>query len=141
MTDLEILARTVFGEAEGESFAGKLAVAWSVQNRVDAKSWYGATIAGVCHKPMQYSCWNEGARRPRVLSVTLDEPAFRDSVAAAAAVICALAPDPTEGATHYLTRAAYERHQAVGPRSPATWSYGLKPCAEIGGHLFFNDVP
>ncbi|MCA1941149.1 MAG: cell wall hydrolase [Caenispirillum bisanense] len=37
--------------------------------------------------------------------------------------------DPTAGATHYHAR---------GIHPP--WAWRLVPCAEIGRHLFYNDV-
>jgi hypothetical protein len=42
--DRDILARTLWGEARGESLAGQIAVAWTIRNRVNdgnAKSWWG----------------------------------------------------------------------------------------------------
>lgn len=132
MSDLEILARTVEGEGEGEPFDGKVAIAWTARNRLNRRSWYGRTIADVCQKPEQYSCWNEGAggRISRITSVTLDEPSFRDSMAASAGVLLDMIADPTHGATHYHTK-------SVSPN----WAKGREPCAVIGNHLFFNDIP
>jgi len=49
--DRNILARTLWGEARGESLAGQVAVACVIRNRVnDAKdrSWWGEGYAGVC---------------------------------------------------------------------------------------------
>ena len=60
--DRDILARTLWGEARGESLAGQIAVAWTIRNRVNdgkAKSWWGEGYAGVCQKPYQFSCWNK----------------------------------------------------------------------------------
>ena len=60
--DLDILARTLWGEARGESLAGQIAVAWTIRNRVNdgnAKSWWGEGYVGVCQKPYQFSCWNK----------------------------------------------------------------------------------
>jgi len=59
--DRDILARTLWGEARGESLAGQIAVAWTIRNRVNdgnAKSWWGEGYTGVCQKPYQFSCWN-----------------------------------------------------------------------------------
>ena len=59
--DRDILARTLWGEARGESLAGQIAVAWTIRNRVNDgkdKSWWGEGYAGVCQKPYQFSCWN-----------------------------------------------------------------------------------
>ena len=44
--DRDILARTLWGAARGESLAGQIAVAWTIRGRVDdgnAKSWCGGS--------------------------------------------------------------------------------------------------
>jgi spore germination cell wall hydrolase CwlJ-like protein len=49
--DRDILARTLWGEARGETLAGQIAVAWTIRNRVNDgkdKSWWGEGYAGVC---------------------------------------------------------------------------------------------
>lgn len=48
--DREILARTLWGEARGESLSGQIAVAWTIRNRVNDgkdKSWWGEGYACV----------------------------------------------------------------------------------------------
>jgi len=58
--DVLTLARTVWGEARGESVAGQKAVICTVLNRFNSGRWYaGKTIAETCRKPWQYSCWNK----------------------------------------------------------------------------------
>lgn len=57
--DIDILARTIYGEARGEPWEGKIAVAWVVRNRAERGGWWGDTIREVCLKPWQFSCWNE----------------------------------------------------------------------------------
>ena len=44
-------AMTVLQEAEGESYAGKLAVAFTIVNR-------GDNIIATVFRPWQFSCWN-----------------------------------------------------------------------------------
>lgn len=59
--DRDILARTLWGEARGESQAGMEACAWTIRNRVldgRAKSWWGEGYAGVCQKAWEFRCWN-----------------------------------------------------------------------------------
>ena len=58
-SDLFTLARTVYGEARGESDQGRAAVAHVVLNRFRSDKWFSAgTIEAVCRKPSQFSCWN-----------------------------------------------------------------------------------
>jgi len=53
-TDEMILARLIFGEAEGEPREAKIWVAWSVINRTAANSWWPGTIQGVILQKGQY---------------------------------------------------------------------------------------
>lgn len=34
--DIDVLARTIWGEARGEGLAGQIAVGWCIRNRVEA---------------------------------------------------------------------------------------------------------
>lgn len=73
--EVEVLARTIYGEARGETVRGKEAVACVVLNRVQrAKDrsgyWWGDSIESVCFKPWQFSCWNENdPNHQKILSV------------------------------------------------------------------------
>ncbi|MPY72485.1 MAG: cell wall hydrolase [Alphaproteobacteria bacterium] len=128
--DVLILARTIFGEARGESTLGKIAVAWTVLNRVAAKSWYGDTITEVCRKPWQFSCWNSNdPNRPKLEAVTLNDPDFQHCMYAALAAGLGHVPDPTSGSRHYHT-------MNVSP----DWAQGKSPICSIGVHKFYNDV-
>ncbi|MBS0272276.1 MAG: cell wall hydrolase [Proteobacteria bacterium] len=61
--DLDIFARTLYGEARGEyAYAGPaalIAVANVIMNRFKRGKKYGKTITEVCLKPRQFSCWNK----------------------------------------------------------------------------------
>lgn len=50
-----LLALTIWREARGEPFDGKMAVAHSIKNRVDHPSWWGNDIISVLTKKWQYS--------------------------------------------------------------------------------------
>lgn len=54
--DVDIIARTIMGEARGESGQGKAAVGHVIVNRTKADKWYSGTIFEVCRKPFQFSC-------------------------------------------------------------------------------------
>ena len=134
--DREVLALTVWGEARGEGYDGRVAVAWSIRNRVhDGKqnSWWGEGYAGVCQRPWQFSCWNKndpnyafmvGAR-----AIPDDEHVQCRIIADQ--VIDGKVDDPTSGATHYY---------ATGMPVPPAWASGAKQTLRQGRHLFFKDV-
>lgn len=137
--DLEIMARTVWGEARGEGRLGKYAVAYVIMNRAKAnKSHYGgSTVRGVCLKPWQFSCWNQNdPNLPKLKAVQPGDPALNECITIALDVASAAnradygIADPSQKATHYYVD---------GSPTPS-WRKGLKPCAIIGRHLFFKGV-
>lgn len=135
--DRDVLARTLWGEARGESLAGQIAVAWTIRNRVNdgkAKSWWGEGYTGVCQKPYQFSCWNKNDPNFPYLSGARQIP-FRELAQArivADQVIDWKVSDPTGGATHYY---------AISMKAPPVWAAKAKQTLKLGGHAFFKDVP
>ncbi|NBB61312.1 cell wall hydrolase [Pseudomonas sp. ODNR1LW] len=135
--DRDVLARTLWGEARGESVIGQIAVAWTIRNRVNdgkSKSWWGEGYAGVCQKPYQFSCWNKNDPNYPYLSGTKPIPfrEFAQAKIAADQVIAGKVPDPTGGATHY-----YATTMSQAP----SWIVGAKRTLIVGRHVFFKDVP
>lgn len=130
-SDINILARTVWGEARGESYEGQKAVAHVVINRWRADEGQfrkDDTIATACLRYAQFSCWN--ADDPNFEEMQTTGPEARSFRAAMRAALEALdEPDPTEGARHYHTAGV----------SPA-WSKGRDPVIVIGSHYFFVGV-
>lgn len=126
----DILARTLWGEARGEPVRGIEAVAAVVMNRVRHGGWWGRTVEAVCRKPSQFSCWNaDDPNRAKLERVDVDDRAFRICLRIARRALAGSVADPTGGATHYHVRGLL----------PA-WAHGREPSAEIGSHLFYNDV-
>jgi hypothetical protein len=85
-SDLEVLAATVDGEAEGETLVGKQAVAASIMNRValaGSHPHFGdGTVWGACLAHMQYDVWMPGPDRDRIdrLDFNNPSPAFQDCI-------------------------------------------------------------
>lgn len=126
--DLDTMARTIWGEARGETFEGKIAVAWVIKNRADNPGWWGHEIAGVCRAPWQFSCWLENdPNRVKLLAVGASDSALKECLAVTAGVLTGIYADPTGGSNHYHT-------VGISPK----WSVGQKPNAKIGAHLFFK---
>lgn len=136
--EIDILARTLWGEARGEGNIGMAAVASVIVNRTNLDlgndgrpDWWGEGIAGVCQAPYQFSCWNKNdPNRTQLLSVT--EPSDRLFVRArviAELAAAGLLTDLTQGATHY---------HAVGVNPP--WKKGATLSITIGKHLFYKGV-
>ena len=131
----DTLARTLYGEARGERVRGKEAVAAVIINRARLAGkrgghWWGDTIETVCRRPWQFSCWNPSdPNRAKLEAVNPHNRVFASCLRIARRAIGDALADPTGGATHY---------HAKGCRPP--WARGHTPSAEIGNHLFYNDV-
>jgi len=129
---LDQLARTIVGEARGEDWAGQVAVAWTVVNRVraahgDGPRWWGTDVAGVVHADAQFSCWFD-AQASRLKALSIHSVPYRVAMEAALAVLNGHEPDPTGGATHY--------HVTAMP-TPPVWAAKLRPTVSIGAHSFY----
>jgi len=135
LSEVEVLARTLYGEARGEELAGIEAVASVILNRVAfaqsrGRYWWGNDITSVCLKPSQFSCWNKAdPNRKKLLALSPRDPAYRLCKRIAKRAVAGDLPDQTDGATHYHTH-------AVDP----FWARGHVPVAEIGNHLFYKNI-
>lgn len=130
--DRDTLIRTVWGEARGESFEGKKAVAFVVVNRAIKPQWLNS-IHGVCVQPWQFSCWNKSDPNRAILTgidVESNAPAIRSCRNAVDAVLGG-EPDFTNGADHY--HADYI--------AQPDWARGQKVVATVGRHKFYNLRP
>ena len=112
---------------------GKEAVAAVIMNRVaiaqarGGRFWWGGTVEEVCRKPWQFSCWNASdPNRAKIEAVTADNRVFAQCLDIARRAVAGELADPTGGANHYHST-------SVNP----AWSHGVRPSAEIGGHLFY----
>ena len=134
-TDVEILARTLYGEARGEPYLGKMCVGWVVKNRA-AAHFRGTTVADCCQSPAQFSCWNTSDPNYQLInSVNLGNPVYRECFRAALEALDATV-DPTHGATHYHTIAQPKWAKTW----PPSWAQGHTPCATVGEHVFYRGI-
>lgn len=148
-TDIDTLARTIFGEARGSSQDDKRAVAWVILNRARTAREFVAvhspartrhplfgsgTIESACKAPWQFSAWNENdPNRPKLLAADLSDPAFLRCMMHAAAVVLGEQPAPFPPNTcHYYARSM---------QAPPPWARGLVPVYQTPEHSYFNNVP
>ena len=133
--EIDILARTLYGEARGETVRGKEAVACVIINRAKRSKerggyWWGSDVEGVCLKPWQFSCWNENdPNAKKIRAIQPGHRVFDTCIRIAQRAVSGALDDITKGATHYHTL-------HVNP----PWSRGRAACFEIGRHLFYNDI-
>lgn len=135
MTDLRVVACTIYGEARGEGLEGMSAVAQVIMNRARARrpdgsprSW-GGTPREVCLKPHSFSCWlDSDPNQKKLLEVTEATPAFRAATRVAELALAGDAQNLVDNCTFYYV---------TGSRTPA-WADGVEPHVVIGRHAFFN---
>ena len=140
LEEIDILARTIYGEARGEygrrdgGMAALIAVGNVVMNRLKAKTWYGLTLKEICQKPFQFSCWNrQDPNRALIMSSQIEqEPIFKICREVAQQVVTYQWPDLTQGSDHYY---------ALTLSNPPAWSQQAQPRLKLGQHVFFKLTP
>ncbi len=131
--DRDVLARTLYGEARGEyarsGIAAFIAIGNVVMNRVQRGGWYGRTVAEVCLKPQQFSCWNEGDPN-RFLLDKADlgtNSLFRLITTVVENLDSQRWPDLTGGCDHYHAASCHP-----------SWAKGRNVQVHLGNHLFYQ---
>ena len=92
VSDVQLLARAINGEARGETYEGQVAVGAVILNRV-AHSSFPNTIAGVIYQPEAFTAVSDGQ-----INVAIEE----SSTVVKAARDALNGWDPTEGAIYYF---------------------------------------
>ncbi len=132
---IDVLARTLWGEARGEGNAGMEAVANVILNRVKVARdrgghyWWGNNIISVCQKPYQFSCWNRSDPNYRKLQSISEKSDlyYATAVRIARRAVAGVLADSTNGATHYHAK-------TIAP----AWAQGQSPNVQIGNHIFYT---
>lgn len=113
-TDEYLLARTIHGEARGEPYIGKVAVAAVVLNRVKSPS-FPNSAAGVVYQPLAFTAVADGQ-----INLTPN----KDSINAARDAINGW--DPTNGCLYYWNPVT----------ATSKWIWSRKVTLKIGKHWF-----
>jgi len=133
LSDAEVLALTMYGEARGETFEGILAVGSVILQRVKLNHWFGKGVKGVCLKPYQFSCYNQNDPNfPKLIKIANDISACKDSKFA---LCLGLAESLLDGSVQPNITAAY--YKVIGCK--ASWEAGMEKVASIGHHEFFRE--
>lgn len=148
LSDVHVLACTLYGEARSEPTEGILAVACVIRNRVktDIKSdgkpdWWGEGYRGVCLAPKQFSCWlpegGEGNHKKLAELVAalkvgpVNDHRYKECAWIATGIVNDWGRDITKGADHY--------HVASMQPRPA-WAQSVVPIKQVAGHVFYRLV-
>lgn len=127
LTEENLLAWLLWGEAEGEGPLGQLAVAHAVLNRAAKPRWWGDSVRSVILAKNQF---DGVARWPHYIAYPshLVHPPAGGYSAIATLALGGHTLDPTGGATHFHASWA----------APA-WAGQLRQTAVIGRHLFYRE--
>jgi N-acetylmuramoyl-L-alanine amidase len=126
--DALCLARNIYFEARGEGARGQYAVAAVTLNRVRDKRWADG-ICGVVYQDKQFS-WtiSRPMSRPTVIE---DRAAWQRAAEVAVLSLVGLAPDYSQGATHYIAPKLLRRMPV--------WTTAMAVSRRIDGHVFFAE--
>ncbi|MDR2158238.1 MAG: cell wall hydrolase, partial [Holosporaceae bacterium] len=127
---LDVLARTIYGEARGELFkfglSSLIAIGNVVANRKNKN--FAPTIGDVCTAPYQFSCWNEkDPNYEKMKNVTKESSIFKICLEVAENILTEKWPDLTDGCDHYHER-------TVKP----SWASRIAPKRIFGSHYFYE---
>ncbi len=116
VTDEQLLARVINGEARGEPFEGQVAVGAIILNRVK-NSKFPKTMAGVIYQPGAFTAVSDGQINVAIDPKSTVVKAARDALAGW---------DPTDGCLYYWNPAT----------ATSKWIWSRKVKLKIGKHWF-----
>ena len=134
--EIELIAKTIWGEGRGESYEGKVAIGNVILNRykiskaTKKSDWWGNTIEQIILHPYQFSCHNHNdPNKAKIAKLTTDDYHYRESLKIARGILSGAIKDNTRGATHYFA------YKVVRPR----WASSMKKTKRIGNHDFYKN--
>lgn len=135
---------TIYQEASGEPWDGKVAVAEVIRNRMREKYMSDGTVSGTVLRASQFSGWNTdaGAVRLKSLRIDADDPVVLDCRKAWSAA--QQQSNLAKGAVLYLNPQAVLKRAgrlpawAAAPHDPLTLD-AARVVATIGRHVFLVD--
>lgn len=125
ISDRYWLIATVWQEARGESFDGKVGVAEAIIERKGTRYMSDGTYAGTVLRAWQFSGWNTGdPNRIKAAKLDEDDPVVNECIRAVE--VAEAGSNLTNGARHYYNPSV------CSPK----WAVGAEVLAAIGNHLF-----
>jgi N-acetylmuramoyl-L-alanine amidase len=125
---ITFLALTIWREARGESYDGKVAVACSIMNRVDRPSWWGKDVLSVVFKKWQYSSLTDPKDPQLTKWPTMFDGAWSECLVIAMDAYERILVHPMPGADSY--------HDISIPTP--YWAKQDMYCGQIGKLKFYN---
>ena len=131
-TDIDIMARTIAAEAQGESLKGQIGVGYVILNRTLSK-WQGKdTVTKIIKSPYQFSAWNKNSKvDPRAIKP--EDDSYRTALKVIEGITSSKYKDPTGGASYYWNPNVAERKSWMRPAEKENK-------LTIGKHTFAGQV-
>jgi spore germination cell wall hydrolase CwlJ-like protein len=131
--DIDILARTIYGESRGEykktGISAFIAIGNVVMNRLNFPQIFGSSVRKICLKPYQFSCWLvNDPNYSLIKTVETADSLFALCLEVAAGCVEKKYPDLTHGSDHY--------HPFMD--TLPYWALSQKPKIILGHHLFYQ---
>lgn len=121
LSEFEVFAKTIFGEARGEPKEGQIWVGWVIKNRAHYR---GQSIKDVCLAPQQFECWN--GRND--INTSREEGTYRNIYSLAQRIYNAsISEDPTGRCQHFNNP----------QNEDADWIHRATRRKRIGNHVFY----
>lgn len=121
---------TIWSEAQGEPYIGKLAVAEVIRNRMLRNYASDGTVAGTVARRYQFSAWNDDANNNalfiKALKINDMDPVVQE---------CIRAWNESRHTNHVKGAVLYANLDVCDP----SWSHGKTPIIKIAHHTFFGD--
>jgi len=135
LTDTQLFAVTLYGEARSEPIEGIVAVASVIRNRMGTRD-----VKSVCLEPDRFACWSPAAGKKnhdRLVSLVTHlankqeatDPKARQCIGVATCVLQGYFSDNTDGATDF--------HKAAIVPRPA-WARDRLPLKQRGSNVFYK---
>lgn len=136
--DVDLLTRTIIGEAASEPQEGQAAVASVVMNRLNSGQ-YGASMEDVLFARNQFQPWTDPNTRERLMNIPTSSPQYQRARQVAEGVLSGNIPDFSQGALNFANPAVVRQYAQTGKATPATLSW-VEDVAQngirIGNHVF-----
>lgn len=145
LSEAQLMALVLYGEARGESPEGKTAVGSVILERVDHRKWDGETIHEVCLMPYQFSCLLPADPNFQILKLIADDwttkfmrsRVLQECYQVAEGLIDGSIPRTPEIAEHHICQYVEKHYRQAAPLRTNRWWEKMKLAATVGNHEFY----
>lgn len=125
-TEHSMLALAIWKEGAGEPFIGKVAIAYSVLERVAHPGWWGRDLIGCLTKPYQFSSFTAPGDGQLIRWPQLSDPSYVEAWDAAIKALDKTASNPAPTSNSYYATSI----------KPPAWATPETFITQVGRHRF-----